>query len=121
MSHSILIVDDEFGLAELLGELLRLRDYEVTLASNGRQGLTLLAQQRFALVLTDVMMPLMDGIEMVRRMRAAPDLASIPVIVMTAVPGGITPEERRLVQGLLTKPFGPAALYELIDRLLVGN
>lgn len=121
MSPSVLIVDDEFGLAELLGELLRLRGYAVTLASNGQRGLALLSQQRFALVLTDVMMPLMDGIEMVRSMRASPELASIPVIVMTAVPNGITAEERRLVQGLLKKPFGPAALYDLIDRVLVGN
>src|SRR3712207_3460661 len=118
MSQSVLIVDDEFGLAELLGELLRLRGYEVTLASNGQRGLALLSQQRFALVLTDVMRPLMDGIEMVRRMRASPELAQIPVIVMTAVPGGLTADERRLVQGLLTKPFGPAALYDLIDRVL---
>jgi CheY-like chemotaxis protein len=121
MSHAILIVDDEFGLAELLGELLRMRGYEVTTASNGQRGLVLLFQQRFALVITDVMMPLMDGISMVRRMRASPELAQIPVIVMTAVPSGITAEERRMVQGLLTKPFGPATLYELIDRLIVGN
>lgn len=121
MRHAILIVDDEFGLAELLGELLRLRDFDVTLASNGQRGLALMSQQPFSLVLTDVMMPVMDGIEMVRRMRASPDLARIPVIVMTAVPNGLTAEERRLVQGLLGKPFGPAALYELIDRLLVGN
>ena len=121
MSHAILIVDDEFGLAELLGELLRLRDFEVTLASNGQRGLELLSQRRFSLVLTDVMMPVMDGIEMIQRMRASPDLAQLPVIVMTAVPSGITPEERRLVQGLLTKPFSPTALYGLLDRLLVGN
>jgi len=121
MSHAILIVDDEFGLAELLADLLRLRGFEVTSAINGRQGLLAMAQQRFALVITDVMMPLMDGIEMVQRMRASPDLAQIPVIVMTAVPSGVTAEERRMVQGLLTKPFGPTALYELIDRVLVGN
>ena len=121
MSHAILIVDDEYGLAELLGELLLLRGFEVALASNGQQGLELLSQRRFSLVLTDVMMPVMDGIEMVQRMRASPELAQIPVIVMTAVPNGITPEERRLVQGLLGKPFNPTALYALIDRLLAGS
>lgn len=121
MSHAILIVDDEFGLAELVGELLRFRGFEVALAINGRHGLALLAQQRFSLVVTDVMMPLMDGIEMVQHMRASPELARIPVIVMTAVPSGITAEERRLVQGVLGKPFGPEVLYTLIDRVLVGN
>ena len=121
MSHAILIVDDEFGLAELLGELLRLRGFEVTLAINGQLGLASMAQQRPALVITDVMMPILNGLDMVRRMRATPELAHIPVIVMTAVPSGITAEERRMVQGVLTKPFDPAALYELVDRVLVGN
>jgi two-component system, OmpR family, response regulator VicR len=121
MNHSILIVDDEFALAELVGELLQLRGYKVELAINGQLGLARMSQQRFSLVITDMMMPIMNGMEMVQRMRASPDLAGIPVIVMTAVPSGISPEERRLVQGLLPKPFGPAAIYELIDRVLVGN
>jgi CheY-like chemotaxis protein len=121
MSHSILIVDDEFALAELLGELLELRGFEVALAINGQLGLARMAERRFSLVLTDVMMPLMNGIEMVRRMRATPALAEIPVIVMTAVPTGISEEERHLVQGVLTKPFSPTALYALMDRLLVGT
>ncbi len=120
MSHSILIVDDELGLAELLGELLRLRGHEVELAFDGQQGLALIAAQRFALVVTDVMMPLMSGIEMVRRMREMPEVAATPVIVMTAVPSGITAEERRLVQGILIKPFSLPALHELMDRLLAG-
>jgi CheY-like chemotaxis protein len=121
MSHSILIVDDEFALAELLGELLELRGFEVTLAINGQLGLARMSERRFSLVLTDMMMPLMNGIEMIRRMRATPALAEIPVIVMTAVPTGISEDERRLVQGVLTKPFGPTVLFEMIERLLVGN
>lgn len=121
MSHSILIVDDEFALAELLGELLELRGFEVALAINGQLGLARMSERRFSLVITDVMMPLMNGIEMVRRMRATPALAELPVIVMTAVPTGISDEERRLVQGVLTKPFSPTALFGLMDRLLVGN
>lgn len=121
MSHSILIVDDEFALAELLGDLLQLRGFDVTLAINGLLGIARMSERRFSLVITDVMMPLMNGIEMVRRMRATPALAEIPVIVMTAVPTGVSDEERRLVQGVLTKPFSPTALFDLMERLLVGN
>ncbi|MGE0867870.1 MAG: response regulator [Kofleriaceae bacterium] len=121
MSRSILIVDDEFGLAEMLASLLEYRGFECVLAINGALGLSLLKQQTFSLVLTDVMMPRMDGIEMVRHMRANPALAAVPVIVMTAMPSGITTEERRLVQGVLAKPFGPDELYAMIERVLEGN
>ena len=61
---SVLIVDDEFGLAEMLCDMLRELDYEVTLAINGRLALDVLGEQRIDLVLTDMMMPLMDGAEL---------------------------------------------------------
>ena len=66
---SILIVDDEFGLAEMLREMLRESGFEVTLAINGRLALEILGEERVDLVLTDMMMPVMDGAELATAMR----------------------------------------------------
>ncbi|MBX3161783.1 MAG: response regulator [Deltaproteobacteria bacterium] len=118
MSRSILIVDDEYGLADMLSMLLETRGFECTVAIDGALGLAQLEKKRFSLVLTDVMMPRMDGLEMVRRMRALDHLADVPVIVMTAVPSGVSPHERALVQGVLAKPFGQAELARAIELVL---
>lgn len=118
MSSSILIVDDEYGLADMLGALLGMRGYHVRIAINGEAGLELALAQPFTLILTDVMMPHMDGIEMIRNIRATPERANTPIIVMTAMPSGITPEERALAQGVLTKPFGHQELFAMVADVL---
>ena len=67
--QSILIVDDEFGLAEMLREMLRDSGFEVTLAINGRLALEILEEGKVDLVITDMMMPVMDGAELAAAMR----------------------------------------------------
>lgn len=121
MKATILIVEDESSLAELLAELLTERGYAVTLASDGRAGLERLREQAYDLVLTDIMMPIIDGIEMVRRMQKMPELLRTRVIAMTALPSGLTAQERRLVQGVLVKPLSLNALFDTISTVLEGN
>lgn len=118
MTSCVLIVDDEYGLAEMIGVLLRMRGFASRIAINGQAGLDLVKTQSFTLILTDVMMPLMDGIEMIRNIRATPEAATTPIIVMTAMPTGITSEERDLAQGFLTKPFGHQQLFDMVDAVL---
>ena len=119
MKGRILIVDDEFSLAETLAEMLDDGGYAATIAFNGKLGLERLAQQRADLVLLDLMMPIMDGTTMLRTMREDGELARIPVVMMTAVPEALPKDEPPLYQGALTKPFHPDALFRLIARLLV--
>jgi CheY-like chemotaxis protein len=85
-SHRILVVDDDVDLRETLVEALELRGYEVASAGNGREALDLLLADQAppCLILLDVMMPVMDGFEFRRCMRADPRLAGIPVVVITA-------------------------------------
>lgn len=116
MSPLILIVDDEFGLAEVIGELLRDEGYRTALAPNGKLGLAKLAEERPALVLLDVMMPVLDGPSMLRAIRADPAYTDLPVVMMTSLPdygasGPATP-----YQGLLRKPFPPEALLSIVRR-----
>src|SRR5687768_8177125 len=117
MAQSILIVDDEFGLADLLAELLREHGYEVEIAINGALGLECLAETRCDLVLVDMMMPILDGPAMLRRMRRTPELASLPVILMTAIPEAVPKDDPPLHQALLVKPLSLAKLLEAVTRL----
>jgi CheY-like chemotaxis protein len=118
MAQSVLIVDDEFGLADITADLLTELGYEVALAINGKLGLARLAVQRFDIVLTDLMMPVMDGPEMIRRMRADPALATIPTILMTALPEAIPTGAAALHDAVLVKPYSMAELLETVRRLL---
>jgi CheY-like chemotaxis protein len=118
MTQSVLIVDDEFGLADITADLLIEAGYDVALAINGKLGLTSLATRRADIVLTDLMMPVMDGPEMIRRMRADPRLASIPAILMTALPEAVPTGEAAMHDAVLVKPFSMTELLEVVHRLL---
>jgi DNA-binding response OmpR family regulator len=114
---SILVVDDEFDIAELLGELLTARGHKVTTAINGLLARGLLAGMDYDLVITDFMMPLVDGVELVEGMRADPRLAGVPVIMISAQPDIAALVGHGLVQATLQKPFSPTALYAAIARV----
>ena len=116
---SILIVDDEFGLAEMLREMLREHGYEVTLAINGRLALDILAERPINLVITDLMMPVMDGSELATAMRRSADLGRIPIMLMTSLPSAL-PRQRELFDAVLRKPFTPTLLMETIQDCLAG-
>jgi CheY-like chemotaxis protein len=118
MNHSVLIVDDEFGLADITADLLREAGYEVRLAINGKLGLDSLAAHPADLVLTDLMMPVMDGPEMIRRMRADPRFAAIPAVLMTALPEAIPAGDIALHDAVLIKPFSLAEVLGVVQRLL---
>lgn len=110
----VVIVDDEFGLAELIAEVLAERGYETAIAINGELGLALLREKRPALVLLDLMMPVLDGSDMLRAMRADPELADIPVVIMTALPEAVPPEDAAAFDAVLQKPFTPEHLFEVV-------
>jgi CheY-like chemotaxis protein len=106
---SILIVEDEYGLAELLRDLLVDVGYDVALATNGRLALQVLAERPVDVVLTDIMMPVMDGPELARAMRAHEQHKRIPIVMMTSLPEYLPPKPD-LFEAMLRKPFTPEAL-----------
>src|SRR5215470_13966507 len=105
MTQSVLIVDDEFGLADITADLLTEEGYDVALAINGKLGLESLAVRRADIVITDLMMPVMDGPELIRQMRANPELAAIPAILMTALPEAVPTGDDALHDAVVVKPF----------------
>ncbi|MCC6174333.1 MAG: response regulator [Chloroflexi bacterium] len=82
--HTILFVDDEEQIRRLLSSFLTRRGYAVTTAVDGQEALNLLESERPDLVITDVNMPNVDGVELTRRLRAHPQFGSLPIIMLSA-------------------------------------
>jgi DNA-binding response OmpR family regulator len=84
MGDTILIVDDSEDIALISARMLTQRGFAVITASDGAEGLAMVARQRPNCILLDVMMPRMSGLEVLRALKAGPATASIPVIMVTA-------------------------------------
>ncbi len=109
----ILVVDDEPNIRDFIQHNLVLRSFRVALASNGWEALALFEQETFSLVILDLMMPRMDGLEVCRRIRQN---STVPIIILTAL-GEESDKITALNQGAddyLTKPF---AVGELLARV----
>ena len=102
---TILIVEDEHSIAEMLAAILEEVDYQVVIAGNGQEALTRLETTSPDLILSDIMMPIMDGRTLCRKLQAHPIYRLIPIVLMSAAydtvrwssgsPGGIPQEAVR--------------------------
>ena len=101
----VLIVDDEFGIMKLLEDVLTDEGHRVLTASNGRQALERAAEEKPALVVTDFMMPIMDGAALVKAMAADARLADIPVVIMSSMPEATVAERSPGYVAFVRKPF----------------
>ncbi|HSS03020.1 MAG TPA: response regulator [Kofleriaceae bacterium] len=116
---AVLIVDDEYGLAEMTAELLAMRGHKVATAINGRLALASIDQLRPDVILVDVMMPIMPGDEMVRRLKRDPALRDIPVIMMSAAGSEeLDSDLLPVIAGFLQKPFTFDELMRELHRVL---
>jgi len=115
----ILVVDDEFSVAEVLQSALADAGHEVVTAVNGRQGLELLGKRRPDLVLLDFMMPIMDGPAMLKAMKEDPAYRNVPAVVMSSLPEGAVAEAARgMYAAFLRKPFRRKAVLDIVDGVL---
>ncbi len=121
---TILIVDDEYALVETLTDLLQDEGFRVVTAANGKDGLERARAERPELVLTDLMMPISDGRELIRSIQADEEIAETPIILMSSSPksialvdGGTAPLR---ITAFLRKPFHWTKLKEAIEAV-VGN
>ena len=101
----ILVVDDEPLIAMALEAALEDVGYEVVTAANGRQGLERLAEARADVVLLDMMMPIMSGPAMLAAMAAQPELAGIPVIILSSLPEATIRGRTDGVAAIIRKPY----------------
>jgi CheY-like chemotaxis protein len=112
MTPTVLVVDDDFDVCEVYADALSEAGFDVAIARHGRDALAYLAEAAAppALVLVDLMMPVMDGRELVATLRATPRYRELPVVVMTANRGGPPVEGAPC----LYKPFSLEVLCETV-------
>ena len=119
---AVLIVDDEYGLAEMTAELLALRGHRAATAINGKLALASIDQQRPDVLLVDLMMPIMSGDELVRALKRDPALRDIPVIMMSAAGfEELDSDLLPLIKGFLQKPFTFDELMAELQRVLPAS
>ncbi|MEG4841353.1 MULTISPECIES: response regulator transcription factor [unclassified Microcoleus] len=120
MSARLLLVDDEPGLREAVQAYLEDSDFAVEVASNARDGWELLQQYNPDLVISDIMMPQVDGYQFLKQVRADPRYKALPVVFLTAK--GMTSDRIQGYQAgcdaYLSKPFDPDELVAIVTNLL---
>ena len=111
-SRPVLVVDDEPVIRYLLAVTLEFAGYEVIEAPHGEAALEAVRRAPPQLVITDRMMPVMGGTDLIKQLRADDEMAEIPIILLTATSGG-----EPHADAVLMKPFEPDKLIELVDTL----
>jgi two-component system alkaline phosphatase synthesis response regulator PhoP len=120
MAKSILLIEDDQDIAELLKHYLGKESFSLQHASDGFSGLKQARTESFDLIILDIMLPEMDGLEVCKELRADPKTASVPIIMLTA-----KTEEMDKIVGLelgaddyITKPFSPRELLARVKAVL---
>jgi two-component system chemotaxis response regulator CheY len=116
----ILAVDDSASMRQMVAQTLAGAGHEVTSAQDGQEALDYARQQRFDLVLTDVNMPVMDGIALTRELRALPEFRFTPILVLTTESGTDRKMDGKAAgaTGWIVKPFNPDQLLAVIRKVL---
>jgi len=116
---TILVIDDEPSIGRVVQFKLQQEGFKVRIATDGLEGLAKVKEEKPDLILLDLMMPGMDGFEVCRRLRAASETATTPVIILTA--RGQEMDRTRVIEfGVLdffTKPFSPQKLLERVKEV----
>jgi CheY-like chemotaxis protein len=118
----VLLVEDAPFLRYAFGRLLRMHGFDVREATDGSEALECVSNFRPQLVLTDLMMPVMDGVELIRRLHENPDTSDLPVVAITADSTELAERQAREAGAVdvITKPIDlPALLGRLRDLNLV--
>lgn len=120
MGKSILTVDDSASIRQMVSFTLKGAGYTVTEAVDGKQGLEKAKTGKFDLVLTDQNMPNMDGLTLIKSLRALPAYRSVPILVLTTEAGDSMKSQGKAAgaTGWLVKPFDPQKLIEVVRKVI---
>src|SRR5688572_19123746 len=123
MPVKILVCDDERHIVRLIQVNLERQGWEVVTAFDGKEGLEKIRSEKPNLVVLDVMMPYMDGFEVLNSLRREPDTEALPVIMLTA-----KAQDKDVFEGYhygadmyLTKPFNPMELVTFVKRIIANQ
>ncbi len=120
MTKRILVVEDQEDNRQIIRDMLAGTDYQIIEAENGEEALAAVAKQRPDLILMDVQLPIMDGYEATRRIKADPALRSIPIIAVTSY--ALSGEDKRAraagCDDYVAKPYSPRQLLAKVRQYL---
>lgn len=117
---TVMIIEDEADAAELFSEMMRINGFRVIKMFSSAPAIPIIAQEKPDVILLDVMMPDISGLEVLRYIRREPELASIPVIILSAksMPGDIKTGLEAGASMYLTKPVGFQDLKQAVEKVL---
>lgn len=121
MAKIVMIVDDSASIRQVVNLTLRKVGYDVIEAVDGQDALKKLANVKVNLLICDVNMPNMDGIELVRSLKAMPDYKYVPVIMLTTESQESKKQEGRAAgaRAWVVKPFKPEQMLEAVSKLII--
>ena len=120
MAH-ILVVDDEPEIVKLVSRILEGRGHTITIARDGQEALDAIAAERPDVVVIDLNLPKVDGLEVTRRLKAADPTRDLPIVLMTATPPTVADADRSASPGpdeFVVKPIAREVLVHNVERLL---
>ncbi|HYH95187.1 response regulator [Hyalangium sp.] len=113
---TVLIVDDELDIVDAVKAILEEERYRVVTCGNGREALKCLQESKPDLAILDIMMPVMNGYETLKAIRQRPDFEALPILIMSAIPPKVKPQEYTWA-GYLKKPFSLRELLKQVHSL----
>ncbi len=122
MAATVLVVDDDPVIQKLLQVNFEMEGYVVLVAADGAEGLERARAERPDVVVLDVMMPKLSGLDVARALKSDPDTASIPVLLLSAKAqeADLRAGEEAGADAYLTKPFDPLYLLQRVEDLIAG-
>src|ERR1700710_724037 len=116
----VLTVDDSRTILAMLHHTLSNAGFEVLQAEDGKQGLDMLATEKVDVIITDINMPVMDGIEFIRQVRATGSHNSLPILILTTETSQDKRDQGRAAGGTgwIVTPFAPEKLISVIHRVV---
>jgi len=115
---TVLVIDDEVGIAEVLETIITGAGYRAILASNGRQALERIKDNPPDLIVTDFMMPVLDGAGLIAALNTRPEQSRIPVIVMSSLPENSIANRCGGYVAFLRKPFRIGRVLQIIEKVI---
>jgi len=122
-SKTVLIIEDEADAADLFAEMMRVSGFRVLKTSSSAPAIMMMVEEKPDIVILDIMMPEVSGLDILRQMRRDPELAHIPVVVVSAksMPADIKNGMEAGASTYLTKPVGFLELKEAVERALASQ
>lgn len=120
MSKKIMTADDSASMRQMIGFTLKQAGFDIVEAEHGQDALTKLSGSAVDMLITDLNMPVMDGLELIRQVRALPQFKYIPIVMLTTESQADKKQEGKAAgaTGWIVKPFTPDQLVSVVNKVL---